>query len=225
MKNKSAKNWLGVAVGSAMAMSAPVAQSALLFAETESNDTFLTANAFNPNNVDSPWGAIGDASAASNDVDIWSFTLGAGHSIAAEISYIGEYNKFDVNPVMTLFWENAGSFYSVASASATSIPSMAASTGSSSLGFTAWATGNYFLAITADFNQGVDAFGNFANTPGFQTTEDVLGTAFNNFNGASFTSFKYDVVTSTVVPVPAAVWLFGSGLLGLVGVARRNQKA
>lgn len=26
---------------------------------------------------------------------------------------------------------------------------------------------------------------------------------------------------STVVPVPAAVWLFGSGLLGLVGVARR----
>jgi len=26
----------------------------------------------------------------------------------------------------------------------------------------------------------------------------------------------------TVVPVPAAVWLFGSGLLGLVGVARRK---
>jgi hypothetical protein len=26
-------------------------------------------------------------------------------------------------------------------------------------------------------------------------------------------------------PVPAAAWLFGSGLLGLVGVARRNHKA
>ena len=26
----------------------------------------------------------------------------------------------------------------------------------------------------------------------------------------------------TVVPVPAAVWLFGSGLLGLIGVARRK---
>ncbi len=26
----------------------------------------------------------------------------------------------------------------------------------------------------------------------------------------------------SAVPVPAAVWLFGSGLLGLVGVARRK---
>jgi len=29
-------------------------------------------------------------------------------------------------------------------------------------------------------------------------------------------------MTVTAVPVPAAVWLFGSGLLGLVGVARRK---
>ena len=29
-------------------------------------------------------------------------------------------------------------------------------------------------------------------------------------------------ITNTAVPVPAAVWLFGSGLFGLVGVARRR---
>jgi fumarate reductase subunit C len=28
---------------------------------------------------------------------------------------------------------------------------------------------------------------------------------------------------ATVVPVPAAVWLFASGLLGLVGIARRRK--
>ena len=30
---------------------------------------------------------------------------------------------------------------------------------------------------------------------------------------------------STVVPIPAAVWLFGSGLLGLAGIARRKMTA
>jgi hypothetical protein len=30
---------------------------------------------------------------------------------------------------------------------------------------------------------------------------------------------------STLVPVPAAVWLFGSGLIGLVGVARRKRSS
>ncbi|MDT8283315.1 MAG: VPLPA-CTERM sorting domain-containing protein [Gammaproteobacteria bacterium] len=32
-------------------------------------------------------------------------------------------------------------------------------------------------------------------------------------------------ITPSAVPVPAAVWLFGSGLLGLVGVARRRKLA
>ena len=30
-------------------------------------------------------------------------------------------------------------------------------------------------------------------------------------------------VDTTVVPVPAAAWLFGSGLIGLIGVARRKK--
>ena len=44
--------------------------------------------------------------------------------------------------------------------------------------------------------------------------------------GNAFTSDKLrsgDVINSPVVPVPAAVWLFGSGLLGLVGIARRKK--
>jgi len=36
---------------------------------------------------------------------------------------------------------------------------------------------------------------------------------------------RVDFRPSTVVPLPAAVWLFGSGLLGLVGIARRKIAA
>jgi hypothetical protein len=31
-------------------------------------------------------------------------------------------------------------------------------------------------------------------------------------------------ISASTVPVPAAVWLFGSGLIGLVGIARRRRK-
>lgn len=34
-----------------------------------------------------------------------------------------------------------------------------------------------------------------------------------------------DVASSSVVPVPAAAWLFGSGLMGLVGAARHRQRS
>jgi hypothetical protein len=33
----------------------------------------------------------------------------------------------------------------------------------------------------------------------------------------------YDAVEARAVPVPAAVWLLGSGLLGLVGIRRHNR--
>lgn len=42
-----------------------------------------------------------------------------------------------------------------------------------------------------------------------------------SFSSQSTTSYS---MTVTAVPVPAAVWLFGSGLLGLVAVARRKDK-
>ncbi len=37
-----------------------------------------------------------------------------------------------------------------------------------------------------------------------------------------FNDAMISVANATVVPVPAAVWLFGSGLIGLVGIARRK---
>ena len=41
-------------------------------------------------------------------------------------------------------------------------------------------------------------------------------------NGDAYANLS-NVTAFSVVPVPAAVWLFGSGLLGLIGIARRKH--
>lgn len=43
----------------------------------------------------------------------------------------------------------------------------------------------------------------------------------NNYNGV----FQLDNIHVTPVPLPAAVWLFGSGLIGLFGFSRRKKSA
>ncbi|MDX2504381.1 MAG: VPLPA-CTERM sorting domain-containing protein [Gammaproteobacteria bacterium] len=62
-------------------------------------------------------------------------------------------------------------------------------------------------------------------------TGTITGAGFDatqgtwEFSGqtASDVTFSWSSSNNTVVPVPAAVWLFGSGLIGLIGVARRKK--
>jgi len=74
-------------------------------------------------------------------------------------------------------------------------------------------------------------------TYNYSATADASATGgitlqFNSTCGAGagcFADFSIDNVKIladvAAVPVPAAVWLFGSGLIGLFGVARRKQAA
>jgi hypothetical protein len=56
--------------------------------------------------------------------------------------------------------------------------------------------------------------GSFAGILGFGFGQSLLGQDFTGSGGIA--------KVGAVVPVPAAVWLFGSGLLGLAGIARRR---
>ena len=49
---------------------------------------------------------------------------------------------------------------------------------------------------------------------------NISGTRFGGGDGANGLIY---VEYASAVPVPAAVWLFGSGLIGLIGIARRKK--
>jgi len=65
------------------------------------------------------------------------------------------------------------------------------------------------------------------NADGSLSYATVPGMGDGPFPGfqASFELTGAGLATPSAVPVPAAVWLFGSGLVGLAGVARRRKAA
>lgn len=94
---------------------------------------------------------------------------------------------------------------------------------------------DFLETMDVNYAGGVDPFLEFQN--GVLSSINLLFTSGTNGATADFTSsgilfgsgsvfsglWDTNSFSTTVVPVPAAVWLFGSGLLGLVGVARRKR--
>ena len=54
---------------------------------------------------------------------------------------------------------------------------------------------------------------------GYDTMSVIVAFGLTNDTGVGFSGY----VQQTPVPVPAAVWLFATGLLGLVGISRRQK--
>ena len=51
-----------------------------------------------------------------------------------------------------------------------------------------------------------------------------IGAGAAAFEAASIGAGDYSlIITPSAIPIPAAVWLFSSGLIGLVGIARRKK--
>lgn len=72
-----------------------------------------------------------------------------------------------------------------------------------------------------------DAFANFGNSAGitsFELFEAGSNVAIDNWDLTS-ESGAFGFYNAAAVPVPASIWLFGSGLLGLIGMARRKKAA
>lgn len=77
-----------------------------------------------------------------------------------------------------------------------------------------------FLQLSAASQQGPAPLAATSGSLGFDSTAPFTGIR-GYFDIGSGNSMY--VTSVSAVPVPAAVWLFGSGLVGLIGLARRNK--
>ncbi len=103
-----------------------------------------------------------------------------------------------------------------------------------SLGVQPWNTGSTFSSNN-QYGAVGGLFGQALASDGSATivSNSAVGPAWGFFLGTPYTEvFSLNIVGTSAgaaivnaVPVPAAVWLFGSGLLGLVGIARRKKSA
>ncbi len=81
---------------------------------------------------------------------------------------------------------------------------------------------SYFKYLIFEANKGLTDVGNY-----FWNDEYSLGEAgspYDASNPVDGNIYELDTLHG-VVPIPAAVWLFGSGLLGLFGFSRRKKPA
>ena len=95
--------------------------------------------------------------------------------------------------------------------------------------------GNAFTSITTTHNANYDLFSNVQHYLYWSATESVPSTLYAWYFGMMNGNQNYSDKTTNLnawavqsgdvsaVPVPAAVWLFGSGLIGLARFARRKK--
>lgn len=87
--------------------------------------------------------------------------------------------------------------------------------------------GGTVVDITGSALVGSVAAGQYTGS-GTLVSAGNVGDKWGAFDGTPYSEIFQVTVTGTanggtVIPIPAAVWLLGSGLLGLVGVARRKK--
>jgi len=82
---------------------------------------------------------------------------------------------------------------------------------------------NAFSAVTGDFTVASIEFQVLKEGSSLLSITEFGLNPFASAGSVINPQFSSTTFETTVVPVPAAVWLFGSGLIGLIGFARRKK--
>jgi len=186
----------GSGAGSTVALGTAFSQDGMTMSPVDTGNTSNSFNHWDHNRGDTPVSTIADWSASihtGNEAEVVEFSFGG-----AAFDLI----SFDIEAILLDLefpnYDLIGTFTS----------SNGATTTTSSVG-------------TVSFS----SLAGFQNTTSFQF-DMPLGVAGScEVAGQNCSTMVFDNVqfrAASAVPVPAAVWLFGSGLLGLAGLSRRK---
>ena len=136
-----------------------------------------------------------------------------------------------IGQTVPINWDTSGAFPTITITDITAITLGATWTGGhNSGGYTvglipAGSGSNELVSFLAS-PQG-DIYDSLAGAPGNAVFGTFIATSVDDpaFDPVIGSAFGEMVFAATAVPLPAAVWLFGSGLLGLIGIARRKKAA
>jgi hypothetical protein len=213
----------GVAVGTALT------SSNLKISNSDSNlQSLLTLGASAGNTIE--WAVLGgqfafQGSNTAGDQYLTTLTTGASSLNNVTAGNYGQWSTI-LNNTLVAVQTNAGGSGNVGGGGANSVFASTAAKGSVWDGTTGLTTtanlANWSLNGADNVITGTStSLYEVTTTPALAGTVATLGTLSLTASGLSYTPAG----SGSPVPLPAAIWLLGSGLLGLAGVGRRKASA
>ena len=167
-------------------------------------------------------------SAQADSIYALSETFQSGATFNGNVTFDVDFNAIAVNGVLTGYSTSQTGPVYVAGGSVID------SSISESINWVAWVSGNYAPApISQNRLNDADPSGSVSNhilfTIDFTNPASPslsYDTALDLYNGINASFGNYDPLVSgsvSAVPLPAAIWLFGSALAGFIGYSRRKS--
>jgi hypothetical protein len=155
----------------------------------------------------------------------WNYDPNTGEATTMSASLTADPSTFtpaQVNGTATTFaWNSAANLYGQTTGDGllnVLVPAADPNSFSQTFGNSGSMAGSFPVSVEGSFNSTLNVVeGNFG--VGSAVNLGIVGLASLNGDGSLLT---ISGPTPSVVPIPASVVLFGSGLIGLVGIARRR---